>query len=118
MTVSMDVRTAVPALDALIHLGTALQHAHAMTTIAAIETAVAAVSDRATSDGATITEVFESFTAGLRSADHIPAERDEQVVIVHLAQSLVYVDGLPLVLAVSKALSAAVAADTENPAVT
>ena len=110
---TMIVRTAVHELDAITHLGYALQHAQSMDVIAAIENAIALISDQATHAGATIQDIYDCYTDGLRGRDHITAERDSQVVIMHLAQALVYLDRLDLILAVSGAIVPAVAADQQ-----
>jgi hypothetical protein len=114
MTISIEVRTAVHELDALNELGIAMQHAHSMATISAIENAVAVISDRAAGKGATIDEIYEGYTTGRRGLTYLKADRDEQLVTAHLARALVYLDDTDLasMLAVAAAIAPAVTADT------
>ena len=113
MTVTAEVRTAVPELDALTNIGHAAQHTHNHDTIAAINYATAIVSDRARAAGATNEDVFDCYSIGFRGHTHLAAERDEQLVIAHLALALVYINDthMDAMLAVAKAVGIAASAD-------
>lgn len=114
MTLTLETRQAAPALDALIQLGTALKHAQSMTVISAIEDAISVVSDQATQRGATLLNRYDALTTGMRRETTFKsAERDGQVVICHLAQSLIWVeDQWPSLAAISRAITAAVTEDS------
>ena len=113
MTLTLEARQAAPALDALINLGTALKHAHSITVISAIEYAVSIVSSQATDRGATRENVRDAFTLGRHlETPFKSADRDGQVVICHLAKSLMWVeDQFPSIAAISRAITAAVTED-------
>ncbi|MBF6277060.1 hypothetical protein [Nocardia nova] len=103
MTTSMIVRTAIPELDAITHLGFAIQHSHNHASIAAIQEAVAVVSDKAREKGATDEDLLDCYQAGLRGHTHVDSDRDEVIAGTHLAKAFIYVDDSRLMAAIGVA---------------